>query len=73
MHRMEITEREFDSFYIPMRELLWRTLKWVGEKPIRLKIPAGILLFLDNIVLTITRWWNVGDLLVELLLNVDIC
>jgi len=29
MHRTEIrpTRTEFDSFYIPMRELLWRQLK----------------------------------------------
>jgi len=27
-----ITGKEVDSFYIPMRKLLWRPLKPVGEK-----------------------------------------
>jgi len=30
MHRITITELEYDSFYIPIRELLW--MRPVGEK-----------------------------------------
>jgi len=32
MHHIEITGREFDLFYIPMRELLWKKVRAVGEK-----------------------------------------
>jgi len=47
MHRIEITEREFDSIYIAIRELAYcegyldQYWQW-GKRPVRLKIP-GIL------------------------------
>jgi len=38
---MEITGREFDSFYIPVRELKWRR-----TRPVSFKITLWILIFL---------------------------
>jgi len=40
VHRIEITGRWFDSFYIPMRELMMRWL--MGEMPASLKLPLDL-------------------------------
>jgi len=40
MHGIEMTGRKFDSFYIIMRELLWRQLR-VGRKNSSIKNPAS--------------------------------
>jgi len=46
IHRIEITQREFVSFYNPMRELMWRRLRLVRNRPVLLTIPLRILTFL---------------------------
>jgi len=43
MHQIEFIGRDFDSFYIPIRELIWRRLKPVAQwvKNSLFKIPLG--------------------------------
>jgi len=48
MHRLKITGRIFDSFYIPKREVIkgGGDRKQCGKRPVRHKIPTGVLLLL---------------------------
>jgi len=40
MHRIEVAGRELDLFYILLRELLWRLLRYVSKRePVCQKIP----------------------------------